>query len=293
VFLIASIWFTVFLMAVLVGEIYSQPVGRDLQDLAAAERAFAAETVKVGFRDGFIKFFADDGIGFGPHPERTKDVLQKRPAQTGPRTLVFNWQPMFGDISAAGDMGYTTGPVLFTPQGPDAKPPWHGIYFSVWQKQPDGTWKVAIDMGVDTPQAVAAIDTKFMAANARRRSVKSTSADKSDSYRSMDAYFASLMKANVAKAYQALLDPQFRIHRKGMMPITERADLVKLVNSATDFEFIDGKVASSDDLAFTYGKYTTSDETGYYVHVWRRDATGKWRLVVDVQNPLPKSKDPQ
>src|SRR6185436_17865805 len=93
-------------MAVFVGEIYSQKVDRALEELAAAERAFAAETVKVGFRDGFIKYFADDGIGFGPEPQRTKEVLQKRPAQTGPRTLMFNWQPMFGDISQAGDLGY-------------------------------------------------------------------------------------------------------------------------------------------------------------------------------------------
>ncbi|MEO6655304.1 MAG: hypothetical protein ABIO36_04415, partial [Pyrinomonadaceae bacterium] len=38
---------------------------KDIQDLAATERAFSATAVKEGFRDSFIKFFADDGIGFG------------------------------------------------------------------------------------------------------------------------------------------------------------------------------------------------------------------------------------
>src|SRR5688572_28228116 len=135
-----------------------------LNELADAERSFAAETVKVGFHDGFIKYFADDGIGFGPHPERTKEVLQKRPAGTGARTVIFNWAPMFGDISQAGDMGYTTGPVLYTNISANPKPPRHGVYFSVWQKQSDGTWKVVIDMGVDTPKAIGSISTEFMSA---------------------------------------------------------------------------------------------------------------------------------
>ncbi len=279
---------SLFVMAVLVGEIYSQAVSHDLQELAAAERAFAAETVKVGFRDGFIKYFADDGIGFGPHPQRTREVLQKRPAPTGPRTLIFNWQPMFGDISQAGDLGYTTGPVLYTDLSPDPRAPWHGMYFSVWQKQPDGTWKVAIDMGVDVPKAVAPIDTQFVPA------ISVASRVSTDDFQKLDDLFSDLIsKTNVRKVYSSVLGDQFRIHRKNMMPITDKSAVNELKTWPTHFEFIDGKIARSKDLAFTYGKYTASDETGYYVHVWRVDNSGKWRLVVDVQNPLPSAKDSQ
>jgi len=275
-----------FVMAVFVGEIYSQHVNLALEELAAAERAFAAETVKVGFRDGFIKYFADDGIGFGPHPERTKEVLKKRPAPTGPRTLMFNWQPMFGDISVAGDLGYTTGPVLYTDLGGNPSPPRHGIYFSVWQKQPDRTWKVAIDMGVDTPAAVAPIDTAFVAAQPVVRRKSSNVED----FRNLDGTFSeSISKTSAPNAYGSLLCDEFRVHRKGMLPITEKASLEKLTSWPARFEFIDGKIAWSKDLAFTYGKYTAADETGYYVHVWRADKSGKWRLVADVQNPLPKN----
>ena len=194
---------------------------------------------------------------------------------------------MFGDISKAGDLGYTTGPVLFTPLGADAKPPWHGIYFSVWQKQADGSWKVAIDMGVDTPQAVAPIDTPFQAAQVAGDGTNSKVQD----FRELDKVFLdSITKDGARQAYISRLDDQFRIHRKGIMPITEKAALKDLNSWPTQVEFIDGKIASSKDLAFTYGKYTAVDETGYYVHVWRVDRSGKWRLVVDVQNPLPKAK---
>jgi ketosteroid isomerase-like protein len=273
----------------------SPTVSKDLSDLASAERAFAAETVKVGFRDGFIKYFADDGIGFGPHPERTREKLMKSPPATGPRKVIFNWAPMFGDISDAGDLGYTTGPVLYTDLTDSSKPPRHGIYFSVWQKQSDGTWKVAIDMGVDTPNAVGPIDTIFTAAKPvgprRPNPMKGTP---SDDYRKLDwSLWGSIAKTSPSGGYGSYLDKEFRVHRKGMMPATDFASLAAMLHQ-TKFEFIDGKVASSGDLAFTYGKYSTvnepsGDETGYYVHVWRRDTDSKWRLVVDVQNPLPKT----
>ena len=279
---------------------FSQTAVREkqLNELADAERAFAAFTVKEGFRDGFIKFFADDGIGFGPHPERTREKLMKTPPATGPRKVIFNWAPVFGDISAAADLGYTTGPVLYSDLGENPRPPRHGIYFSVWQKQTDGSWKVAIDMGVDTPGAVAPIETGFTAAKlVDRGRGHAFSPTNAEDLRSLDDSFSKYIAKNgMAKGYANWLDRGgFRVHRKGQMPIVDEADLVPVVISGDSFEFIGGKASISNDLAFTYGKFTSarggSDlETGYYVHVWRRDGGGKWKLVVDVQNPLPKEK---
>ncbi|MEO8574119.1 MAG: nuclear transport factor 2 family protein [Pyrinomonadaceae bacterium] len=283
-------------LTISIGSTTAQQDSRDkqLSELADAERAFAAYTVKEGFRNGFIKFFADDGIGFGPHPERTRENLIKSPPQTGPRKVVFNWAPMFGDISEAGDLGYTTGPVLYTDVTENPRPPRHGMYFSVWQKQSDGTWRVVVDMGTDTPNAVATIDTKFTAANpVGPRKLNPMRGTPGDSFRERDiAIFSSLARTRRKHGGLEYLDSQFRIHRRGMMPIVDEPGLALLPLSLTRFDLIDGKVAKSDDLAFTYGKYTATfdqqkTETGYYVHVWRRDAESKWRLVIDVQNPLP------
>jgi ketosteroid isomerase-like protein len=195
---------------------------------------------------------------------------------------------MFGDISAAGDMGYTTGPVLFTDITADPKPPRHANYFSVWQKQADGTWKVAVDMGVDTPQAIAPIDTQFRPA--KQMGVPADKNAKAEPIELLDKQFSdSIAKTSPIKAYRARLGEEFRVHRNGIMPVVDKSGLETLTTWPTKFEFIGGKLARSNDLAFTYGKYTAPDaEEGYYVHVWRRDAAGKWRLVVDVQNPLPK-----
>lgn len=281
--------FTMAAAVPLIGQDRSDRAKR-IEELANAEREFAAFTVKEGFRDGFIKYFAEDGIGFGPQPQQTRAVLQKTPPATGPRRVIFNWAPMLGDISAAGDLGYTTGPVLYTDVTDNPRPPRHGMYFSVWQKQADGSWKVVVDMGVDLPRAVAPIDTPFtpVPAVTGRSTTK-----KADDFTKLDELFtSSIMRTSPAKAYSSIVDAHFRIHRKGMMPITDRSELKAPAVTQTKFEFIGGRAASSDDMAFTYGKYTTVSEpvesSGYYVHVWRRDASGRWRLVADVTNPLEK-----
>lgn len=271
-------------------------VNKELAALADTERAFSADTVKLGFRDGFIKYFADDGIGFSPHPEQTKGALQKRPPQTGPRTVIFKWTPMFGGISLAGDLGYTTGPVLYTDVSENPKPPWHGTYFSVWQKQADGSWKVVVDMEVSVPQAVAPIDTAFNSAR-KLDAVSKNDGSKTAlvEYSEADAALSRAIEMNgLIKAYEAMLDPEFRVHRNGVLPVTTVEALRQYFakNTATpSFKTRGGKVAASNDLAFTYGSYSlsrASEIAGYYVHVWRKDNASHWRLVADIVNDLPK-----
>ncbi len=284
---IAILALTLTFTAVIAGQ------NKDLTELAETEREFAAYTVKEGFRDGFIKFFAEDGIGFGPHPQRTKEVLQKQPRPTGPRTTLFNWAPVFGDISAAGDMGYTTGPVLYTDLTANPRPPWHGIYFSVWKKQADGTWRVAVDMGVDTPRAVAPLDAPFIAAKADRTT--SARALSPPGLAALDRDLSDRIASDGARpAYKARLGREFRIHRNGIMPVVDRVGFDALAMPVIKFDHIGGKIARSNDLAFSYGKYSITgskeQEEGYYVHVWRQNARREWRLVIDVQNPLRAAK---
>lgn len=49
-----------------------------------------------------------------------------------------------------------------------------------------------------------------------------------------------------------------------------------------------GSVAASGDLSYTYGIYTfTSKDTttrGTYVTIWKKDASGNWKFVLDTGN---------
>jgi hypothetical protein len=58
---------------------------------------------------------------------------------------------------------------------------------------------------------------------------------------------------------------------------------------------IDGRVATTGDLAYTYGSYSLSSPldhevilgNGYYVRLWRDRPEGAWGLILEVTSPVP------
>jgi ketosteroid isomerase-like protein len=61
--------------------------------------------------------------------------------------VALNWQPVFANVSASGDLGYTFGTYELSFDGPDGvRIVDNGKYMTVWKKGTDGSWKVAADM---------------------------------------------------------------------------------------------------------------------------------------------------
>ncbi|PYX88395.1 MAG: nuclear transport factor 2 family protein, partial [Acidobacteria bacterium] len=57
------------------------------------------------------------------------------------------------EMAASGDLGYTYGTFEFRAKDKDGHPiVRYGKYATVWKKQKDGTWKVAMDMGNSAPE---------------------------------------------------------------------------------------------------------------------------------------------
>lgn len=68
----------------------------------------------------------------------------------------LTWSPSKGD--AGGDLGYTIGTYRIEVEDPEGNPlAIDGKYMTVWKKQPDGTWKVGVDM-FNANGAVAAVE---------------------------------------------------------------------------------------------------------------------------------------
>ncbi len=178
-----------------------------------------------GFRDSFYAYFADDGIAFNPHPFRVRVALAGQPSTPAP--MGADWAPVYGDVAAAGDLGWNTGPLVFA--GRDGKPDRHGMFFSVWKRQPDGSFKVVLDIGSDTPSAVVPIDEpphSSWRAGLGAAGAASTSLPRSPSCSRPKRRSSPTSTAeSLGRAYASRLADDARVHRPGAMPVVGRVAL--------------------------------------------------------------------
>lgn len=283
--------FVVLLLSAIILAAFAQKPVSPLQTLIQAERDFAQDSVARGTRDAFIAAFAEDGIGFQPHPVKVKEDFQKRPAPPGPRRGLLNWSPLVAEISQAGDLGYTTGP--FVQENLQTKEKSHGLYSSVWKKQPDGTWKVVLDIGVAVPSAVASLDAVVITPPAVNNSFQSETAWPA-LQQAEQAFIQLASSQNLAAAYQPYAVDRMRLHRANVMPLVKQEEILSWAGKQTaKFATIKIEAARSGDFGYSYGSYELSGkdgvvEKGYYAHFWQHAGKAGWRLLLEVHNPLPK-----
>lgn len=277
-----------------------------LAALVATERAFARTCGEKGYRASFLEFFADDGISFQPHPVNTRETLSKLPAAPpGPLPVTINWEPVYADISRAGDLGYTTGPYAITDNTPQQRPSKHGYFFSVWKKQDDGNWKVMLDLGVDTPAPTQPIGSATLQSAPQTRWKQLRASHNPDAQQqaliNLEREFSrASMTLGIVPAYERYLRDDARLNRDGVLPIVGREAIRSYLshqNSKTTWEPIKSFISTSLDFGYAYGSYETvsnsqKSETvkGYYARVWRRGADGRWRVVMDVMHQLPQEE---
>jgi len=119
-----------------------------LEDLLAADRAFAAQSRAEGPGPAFAAYLIDDALQLpaGSAPERGGANIASGFAAVP--DMALDWVPEEGGVSDAGDMGWTWGRYTATNPDPDGETVTsHGKYLNVWVKDDAGDWRVLVDMG--------------------------------------------------------------------------------------------------------------------------------------------------
>lgn len=120
--------------------------------LMDADRAFAAEVARGG-SEAWASWFTEDGamVREGVGEIRGRSEVQAAMAALDNPAVSISWEPARAQISASGDLGWTTGASVVEAPGPDGEiVRSEGIYVSIWHRQPDGSWKVVMDLGNPT-----------------------------------------------------------------------------------------------------------------------------------------------
>lgn len=114
----------------------------DKAALMAMDREFSQASASKGTLAAYGERLADDVrlLRFAAKPYLGKEAAQTAlNAQPGRMT----WEPVGGDVSRAGDLGYTYGRYELTPEGQETE---KGMYLRVWKRQAGGPWKLALDI---------------------------------------------------------------------------------------------------------------------------------------------------
>lgn len=208
-------------------------------------------------------------------------------------------------------MGYTTGPSEYNADKSANKPVAQTNYMSVWQRQPDDSWKVILDVGVSGPpnledQALSnADDSKDAHAINRkivRENVTAHEAGVATLSEAERRFAADAFSQGTLKAYALCADKQIRLLKTNQAPaVGQRAlqDETLIARGNSEWRLQGSGVSQQGDLGFTYGDYqtlagdaqsATAAENGVFVRVWRkRGGGGKgWRIVLNLLKPMAK-----
>ena len=259
----------------------AQPPQGSLDDVVAAERAFAAQTRERGFREGFLAYAAPDAFNFEPGPGSARARLEAIPADAPPPPgPPLFWWPQFAGIAASGDLGFTSGGATIPVR-----------YFTVWQRQADGSWKWIYDGGTPLSAPLPGGEgdpvVRLPAATAAAGSAEAALAE----VRPLEAELAGLAASDAAAARTRYLAAEAMVSGSATAsfpgPENHAAELARQPARQTLRPL--GAIASrAGDMVFSWGetRWTREDQArwGHYVRIWQKRSQG-WRIVADVLVP--------
>jgi ketosteroid isomerase-like protein len=254
-----------------------------------AEKKFYETGQEKGTRAAFLEFLTPNGIVFWPGPVNGQEAWSKRP-ESG---LDLVWEPTFAAIARSGDFGYDTGPAKWRPNKKEPNFTGHGHFISIWKKQKDGAWKVALDCGIEHAELAGKPEQLHFVVPG---SGATDSSSGQAALQKVENDFITVAKLDFSKAFREFGSSEIRLYRNGSFPSVGKDAGTRLLGTeqaGVALEIMKTDVSSSADLGYNYGKYSDTrsqpPKTGHFFQVWQTDATA-WKLVLDWQQPLPPEK---
>lgn len=270
----------------------------DAAPIVAAERAFAADAPSMGIAGSFNKWSVPEAIVIGGG--QAQRIGEAYP--DGPRPAdepLLEWWPNFAGIARSGDLGFTTGGVAVNGRRT-------GHYFTVWKKQPDGSWRWVYDGGSGASAAdVPGPDSEPVILPPGPELLQVvTSMDRPPPPMAPDWAMTRVREQEAALARAALTDQKAahlaamadngRLYVAPRPPAIGRDAFAEALDSwPATFRFgptEGGGQSQYGDLVWTYGPAAWTrdgqERTGHYVRLWQRQEGG-FRIVLAQLIPAP------
>lgn len=262
----------------------------DAAPVVAAERAFAADAPGMGLTASFNKWALPDAVMIaGGQVQTVRDVFPPdvpRPADE----IRLEWWPNFAGISRSGDMGFTTGGVAVNGRRT-------GHYFTIWQKQPDGSWRWVYDggnnasaadvPGPETEPVILPFGPVLLQVYERNGEPLPPTEWALTQVKGMEAELARAAATDQRAAHLAAMADNGRLYVATRPPAIGRDAFAEALEAWPEtFRFRPtegGGQSRYGDLVWTYGPAAWTQDgqerTGHYVRLWQRQEDG-FRIVL-------------
>jgi ketosteroid isomerase-like protein len=258
----------------------AQSAPTPLDEVIAAERAFAVDTGRRGFKQGFLGAVAGDGIVFAPGPVNARARLEALP-DAPPPGPPLDWWPEWAGVSTSGDLGFTSGGASIPVR-----------YFTVWQRQTDGTWRWIYDGGPGLAAPMVRHPDVPVARVAPATAASGSAARALAEIAPLEVDLAARAATDAPAAYLRYLAPDSLVagSETEVRPGQEQAAELARRPAVARLRAIGAVASRAGDLAFTYGEVRWERDGaarwGHYARIWRNGIEG-WRIVADVLIPAP------
>jgi ketosteroid isomerase-like protein len=270
------------------------------KELIQLEQQFATTVANKGIKAGFLLYLAPDSIVFQPTPVAARVWYEMEPDPA----IWLEWKPNYVESAQGSDLGFTTGPWQIKKSREENKAVQFGHFVTLWARQPDGSWKVALDAGVsyEKPPRLelsSTIEPKIGTPAWRPRPGMESSPPGSD-LTGLDLQMSGERNAaKWASRYLAMTSPELRFYRQGRYPVLGRDEAKKALEDNPETRLWKPektRLSALGDLGYTCGQTTgqiwtpkgIQQETGSYLHIWKRQKDGQWCLLLDLVSPISK-----
>ena len=120
----------------------------DSKVLSETDRFYSSLSAEKGMNAAFLAMFDSSGVMLRANrmPVEGYEAIRALLMSESDSTFTLTWEPMFANMAASGDMGYTYGTYKITSKATDSITG-VGKYATIWQKKSDGKWKAILDTG--------------------------------------------------------------------------------------------------------------------------------------------------
>ena len=127
----------------------SAQTDKDKEALKQVDIDFSNLSVEKGMNHAFLSYADDDAVLLKPKSYPIQGIEKIRERYSEPDTsFTLLWTPLYADIAASLELGYTYGTWEFKSKDEKGNPvSYYGTYLTVWKKNKNGEWKFVLDTG--------------------------------------------------------------------------------------------------------------------------------------------------